>query len=98
MAKRLAPAKEAASKKTARGKVAKKKTSRRRPPPPEKVSLGSKEKQAIALAQSSEALCQELELAVTSAMIGAVREVYRRHDLSLGGAAAQNVALVLFGD
>jgi hypothetical protein len=104
MAKKTAKKSVAASKKTAKApKAAAKKPAAGKKKSSEKVEcveieLGPAEEKALLLAHSSEAVCEELELAVTEAIAKAVRNVFKSHDVALSAAESQQVALFLFGD
>jgi hypothetical protein len=61
-------------------------------------TLSDIETQAFDLAQSSEKVCKELELAVTKAAAIAVRKIFRLHKIHLNVAEAANLTVVLFGE
>jgi hypothetical protein len=62
------------------------------------IELDPVETKAFELAHSSAAVRTELEEAVTSAITGTVRKVFKRHRISLTPPQAEEVALLLFGD
>jgi hypothetical protein len=64
----------------------------------DELVLDAVEEKAFDLAQSSDALCDELEVEVTEALSVVVRKVYKKHKIALSAQQAKNVALVLFGD
>ena len=64
----------------------------------DEIVLDAVEEKAFDLAQSSDALCDELEVEVTEALSVVVRKVYKKHKITLSAQQAKNVALVLFGD
>lgn len=62
------------------------------------IVLDAVSEKAIALADSSDALCDDLEAEVTKVVSQAVSKVYAKHGLTLSAEQAEAVALVLFGD
>jgi hypothetical protein len=90
-------AKKAAAKKTTA------KSSKTKKKPAKKVErveiqLDPTEAKAFELAHASEDVRQQLEEAVTAAMAGAVRKVFKKHRVALTAEQAELVALLLFGD
>jgi hypothetical protein len=98
--KKATPAKK--GKKAASPKKPAKATKKTPMPPveeePMELILDEVEQQAVNLVATSDPLCDELELAVTSAVAKIVRTVYKKHKINLTAAQAENVALVLFGN
>lgn len=84
--------KKASAKKAPAKKPAKKKVER------VEIQLEPAEVDACELVKSSEKVCQDLEVAVTSAISEAVRKVFKQHKIVLTASQAQQVALLLFGD
>ena len=62
------------------------------------IELDPIETKAFQLAHSTEKVREELEEAVTSAISGAVRKVFKSNGIALTTDQAQEVALLLFGD
>ena len=96
--KRTAEKKAAATPKAAATKKGCKSAPARKSPAPAEIVLDILEEKAFDLAQSSDALCDELEAEVTEALSQIVRKVYKKHKIALSPLQAKNVALVLFGD
>jgi len=103
--KSVATAKKAtkAPKAAAKKPTAAKKPAAAKKSPPKKaehieIELDPTEEKALMLANSSEEVCEELELAVTEAIAQAVRKVYKSHGIALSQSQSQQVALFLFGD
>jgi hypothetical protein len=92
VAKKAAPAKKAPA------KGAKKKAPPKRKDEQIEIKLDPVEQQAIDLVSTSEPLCDDLELTVTSAVAKAVGTVYKKYKINLTPAQAENVALILFGN
>ena len=93
------PAKKAAAPK-AKKAPAKAKKAEKAPAKIEKfeIELGPNETKAFDLAQTSDAVCQDLEEAVTDAISQAVRKVFKKHKVTLTQPEALEVAATLFGD
>jgi hypothetical protein len=89
--KKPAPAKKAPAAKAKKKAPAKKSG-------PAEIELDAAEAKAIELVHTSDKVCTELEVAVTSAVAQAVGKVFKQHSVSLTSAQAQKVALLLFGD
>jgi hypothetical protein len=53
---------------------------------------------AYELAHASDAVCKELELAVTSAVSQAIRKVFKGHRISLTLPQAEELAMLFFGE
>jgi hypothetical protein len=98
MAKKKVAKKAAPSKKAAKAKPAKKKTAPAIKDDQIEIMLEPIEKEALDLVQTSNQLCNDLEVAVTSAVSQAVRKVFKSHKVALSAAQAENVALILFGN
>jgi hypothetical protein len=93
MAKKKAAAKKAPSAKKGT-KTGKKKAAPKR----EEIVLEPIEQEAIEVARNSEAVCHELEMAVTAALTTAVQKVFKANKVALNSAQAEKVAYLLFGD
>jgi threonine dehydratase len=98
MAKKAA---KKATKKTA--KPAKKSTAKAAKKPAKKVEhveiqLTAAELAALDLTEKSDEVCQELEDAVTVAICGTLRKVFKKHKIVLSESEAMEVAAALFGD
>ena len=94
MAKKTAKKKAASGGKTASPS----KSPRKKGPAHGEFTLSDIEAQAFDLAQSSEKVRKELELAVTEAAAVAVRKVFRLHKIRLKAAEASNLTVILFGE
>ena len=92
--------KKAAKKKAATGgkTASQSKSPRKKGHVHEEFTLSDIEAQAFDLAQSSEKVRKELELAVTEAAAAAVRKVFRLHKIRLNGAEAAKLTVILFGE
>lgn len=93
--KKATPAKAA---KTAPAKKAPAKKAPAKKAKPVEIELEPAEIKAFELAHSSDKVCKELELAVTSTIAVAVRKVFKQNSVALSAEQAERVALLLFGD
>jgi hypothetical protein len=98
MAKKTAKKKAAPAKKAAPTKGSKKKSAPRHADEPIELKLDEVEQKAVDLVATSDALCNDLEVAVTAAVAKTVGAVYKKHKIKLDPAQAETVALVLFGN
>jgi hypothetical protein len=89
--KKPAPTKKAAPAKAKKKAPAKKNA-------PVEIELDAAEAKAIELVHTTDKVCTELEVAVTTAVAQAVGKVFKKHSISLTSAQAEKVALLLFGD
>ena len=89
------------AKKTAKKKPAAAKTEKKAPAKKiehVEIELDPIETEAFELAHRSNAVRNDLELAVTTAVSQSVRKVFKQHGVTLNASQAQEVALLLFGD
>ncbi len=94
MAKKTAKKKAVSGGKTASPS----KSPRKKGPAQGEFTLSDIEAQAFDVAQSSEKVRKELELAVTEAAAVAVRKVFRLHKIRLTAVEASNLTVILFGE
>jgi hypothetical protein len=90
--------KKAAKKAAVKGSKAKKKAPAKAKDEQIEIKVDVVEQQALELVQSSDALCNDLEKEVTTAVAKSVANVFKKHKVKLTPAQAENVALILFGN
>ncbi len=89
------------AKKTAKSAPKSSPKTKKKPPKkakPVEIEIDPAETKAFELVQSSNKVCEELELEVTAAVAQAVRKVFKQHHVALTLSQAEKVAAILFGD